>query len=137
MKRKRNAWTGPEVIKLRELYPSASWDEINAAMPRHGRSAIRSKAKWLKIARDPYAASRHPLIAILRARRRELNRPMVEVAAAAGVERTTLHHAENGRGHQLPHGTTLEPWAWALDFKLELVPLTPTKGKTHDLQSDL
>lgn len=128
--RTRIAWTGPEVIKLRALYPRASWPELETALPRHSRKSISSQATKFKISRaDRHVDRRHPLITTLRAKRRELRRPMVEIAADADIDRATLHHNENKRGHQLPRGETLERWANALGLALALVPLETTNQR--------
>lgn len=45
-------YTDAQAQKLRDLYPSASWDDLHEAFPGATKSAIRSAAKYYGVTRD-------------------------------------------------------------------------------------
>lgn len=50
--KKNDKWNDEEVKILKELYPTASWDEINGKLPKFKKSEIYLKAHKLGINRD-------------------------------------------------------------------------------------
>jgi hypothetical protein len=122
-------WTGPELIKLRALFPTAPWAEVEAALPRHHRDSIKSRAHRLKLRRpllpDTFEGVRHPLIAQLVELRRSLGRSVADVAGQAGTDRCVIYRCETSR--RLPTGATLERWAKALDLAIKLIPVSEVR----------
>jgi hypothetical protein len=49
---RRNGWTEAEDAVLRQLYPTAEWDEIEAALPGRTRKAIALHAHQLRLRRQ-------------------------------------------------------------------------------------
>lgn len=126
-------WTGPEVIKLKALYPAAPWSDVLAALPRHGRRAIQAYACSLKLKRENLRVtsrsySRHPLVQQLRDRRLALRLSIAEVAVDAGCDRSSLSRSENVWGSRLPSGAMLQGWAAALGLELVLVPIRESQS---------
>lgn len=118
------AWTNQEVAKLRALYSTASWEQIEAALPRHGRVQIRATAARWKLQRrvDPRRDVRHPWVKLLRERRLALGLSQGELAKRINVERTLIVHREGKRASGLPGAEMLQRWANALGFRLDLIP---------------
>lgn len=113
-------WTNHEETKVRKLYPSASRDEIVAAIPRHAWQSIRVRARSLGVYRVyPETRPIHPLIAQLVAKRKALALTQEEVAFNAKIDRATIARLE--RGHKLPFMPTMERWCAALGVEIAIV----------------
>lgn len=54
-------WTEDELIYLREYYPDATWDTIEATLRNRTRSAIRTKAFDLGIKRNRTPRATYPI----------------------------------------------------------------------------
>ena len=110
-------WTGAEHIRLRKMYPSASWEEILAAFPGRTRQGIIQVAyrRGLRRDRRPYKIIGHLALDQVRQRCFEL-----------GLNMPDLDEWVNGKGFfsrlalrgRRPHMHTLERAAKALGGKL-------------------
>ena len=72
---KVTAWTGADILRLRRLFPAASWPEMLQAFPGRNRMSIKAKAYSLgmKRKRKPYKKIGLDVIDQVRARCFELN----------------------------------------------------------------
>jgi DNA-binding phage protein len=102
----------------------APWAEIEAALPRHRRNAIATRATLLRITRRKQHGEahidQHPIPAALRKIRQDRGISQAAMADMSGMERCSLVKLEKfGR----PQLLTLERWCAGLGLKLALVPL--------------
>jgi hypothetical protein len=87
--RKRHCWTGPEISKLRKLYPKASHKEILEAFPGLHWSQIRARARYagFRRARKAFKETGYPILDDIRSYAFELNLNMVELDKMAKTKR--------------------------------------------------
>jgi transcriptional regulator with XRE-family HTH domain len=112
---KTKDYTPAELDALQRLYPRAPWQEIFAALPGRPFLGLQRKASSLGIKR---IGSRLPTkqispeLAILRARRHELNLTVARVAELVGLKRGTMARYESGWDRPAP--ARLAAWKKAL-----------------------
>jgi hypothetical protein len=82
---KRHRWTAIEASRLRRLYPTATRDEILAALPGLRWKQIKAMAKYRRLhrARKPLKPTGFPIIDDIRLRAFHLNLSMVDLDAMA------------------------------------------------------
>lgn len=51
IQRRNHIWTGAEIVRLRKLFPTATWPELQAAFPGLTRNAIKVSARHRGLAR--------------------------------------------------------------------------------------
>jgi DNA-binding transcriptional regulator YiaG len=115
-------WTGAERMKLRELYPKTPWPEIEAALPRHAKTAISKQANMLKLRRDSAGTvSRYALFRELRVIRRRRGLTQVALGRVVGVHPVQIAKWE--RGETVPRMQNLIDWIEGLGYRLSLAPI--------------
>jgi DNA-binding XRE family transcriptional regulator len=113
----KTPWTGPEKATLRELWPSAPWKTILAALPRHPKPAIAKMGSTLGVRRDTARRSPYPIIRELRRARQEAMEQDI-LAEILGTHRVQIAKWE--RGEVVPRLRMFFDWVEALGYQLRL-----------------
>lgn len=118
---KRHVWTGPDVSRLRRIYPTGTKEEILAAFPGMTIEAVRASAPRFKVfkARKPFNPTGYPVIDQLRERAFQLGYSMVDLDALARSKRYFasggwhsghINHAAIGRAAEALDGRIIVAW---------------------------
>ncbi|MGI4763955.1 MAG: hypothetical protein ACRYGP_02635 [Janthinobacterium lividum] len=97
-------WTGPEITKLKRIYPVIGSKELLEAFPHKTRKQITTQAGYLRLKRPKreMRATGHPLLDEVRRRAIELNYTMTDLDKIAH----TKHYFE---GNHWRRGLTMPP----------------------------
>lgn len=120
--RSNSTWLNTEEAKLKALYPTAPWSEIEAAIPRHTRMGIRERAQRLKLKRPQRKPPNlHWLIEAITIIRADQNLSVTALALKIGMDRGALSRALSAR-EGLPKTETLLRVIEALGHELVIRP---------------
>lgn len=101
------AWLTTEEAKLKTVYPTATWIEIEQSLPGRTRSSIRERAARLGLKRPQRPPPiLHPIIEAITIIRVDQNLSIGALAKNIGTDRAALSRSLSGRGG-LPRMETL------------------------------
>jgi len=116
-------WSQSEQTRLRQLWPAASWEELEKAFPGRGRASLGRYARFREIKRNRNANTKHkheidPIFIELRRIREFRGLTRKELARSIGEYETQLARWENGQ--VCPRFKHLRKWLLALNCDIRI-----------------